>query len=214
MSNRDVMSLSLEQDNTIYIFIDDDKGSSTGRKNNMMGMLCRSLEKLDCNYFQLLTKQLCDSKAFSWHSSGPNREGLHYAHNMRVILKTLEKCQSRLFTFRRSEEQLDINNFRESLERYFETIPQQLQIFWPIKNVQARLLFWTIIVTIESLGRCPWKFSKPKRIIFFVDRMSYFPNDAMSISPVEASPARTCDFLRFRLHCHLTMYSLPIRVDK
>jgi hypothetical protein len=29
-----------------------------------------------------------------------------------------------------------------------------------------------------------------------------------------ASPAQTCAFLLFRLHCCLTMYSLPIKVDK
>jgi hypothetical protein len=170
----------------VYVFVDDDKGPNFGRPDNVIGILARSFERLDCDFFVRLTRSLAQRRAWEWHSSA--NKGLHHDPNMRAILKTLGKCKSRVFSFRRIERQLDGDEILGSILHNIESEVARFSNFWPTDNRQARLLLWAIKSTFRSLMRGPWDIPKPKAVTFFVDRMSFFPANALSIAPVSGKP--------------------------
>lgn len=170
----------------VYVFIDDDKGPRFGSDDNVVGMFARSFELMDCDFFVRLTRSLVQRQAWAWHSSAGC--GLHHDPNMRAVLKTIDKCRSRAFSYRRIERQLDGDVVLASIVSGMEEVLPQWSRFWPTQNRQARLLLWTIQQTFRSLMRGPWDIQRPKAVTFFVDNMTFFPSDAFSYSKVTNSP--------------------------
>jgi|GEM_PF-4205710 len=170
----------------IYVFVDDDKGPKSGDPNNVMGMFARSFEKLDCDFFARLTRALVQREAWNWHASA--HYGLHHDPNMRSVLMTLDKCKSRVFSFRRIERQLDGDDVHTAILNNMGPILNEWSDIWPTGNRQARLLLMTIKCTFAALLRGPWDIPRPKAITFFVDCMNFFPKNPLSLRSIPNLP--------------------------
>jgi hypothetical protein len=158
----------------VYFFVDDQKGLFKGA-NNPQNIWIRSFDEIEGIEFQGLVHSLMKKEAWKWHATEKN--GFPQSADFLKILRKINRCNSKLYQFTRTEQQVDSPEFIKDLAEFKEVCRNESWIkHWDFEKRQPKLLLWSIISTLFSHWRGHkqrWD-APPAMLTFITDRMDFY----------------------------------------